>query len=291
MSFIFAALAPMKPLKILALAAGLLAAGSLNSNAQSNTVTVTNVVLVLVTNVVTVTNIVSSAPAMVPAPAPAVEAEPKYPWKSSLSAGLTLTRGNSHTLLYYGDIGTEKKTPQNEYSLGAAGTYGSQNGKENDNNYHAFGQWNHLFNERLYDYVRAEASRDLIADLDYRLNVGPGIGYYWIKGTNTTLSTEAGAGYQIEHLGGEYNSFATVRLAEQFEHKFNDRARLWQKAEWLPQVDELDNYVINFEIGLETSITKSVSFKNVFIDSYATQPAPGRYKNDAKFISAISYKF
>lgn len=284
----------MKLLKTIALAAGILAAGSLNINAQSNTVTVTNVVMVLVTNVVTVTNIVSSAPATpvlaAPTPAP-VEAEPKYPWKSSLSAGLTLTRGNSHTLLYYGDIGTEKKTPQNEYSLGAAGTYGSQNGKENDNNYHAFGQWNHLFTERLYDYVRAEAMRDIIADLDYRINVGPGIGYYWIKGTNTTLSTEAGAGYQIEHLGGEYKSFATLRLAEQFEHKFNDRARLWQKAEWLPQVDQLDNYVINFEIGLETSITKSVSFKNTFIDSYATQPAPGRYKNDAKFISAISYKF
>jgi putative salt-induced outer membrane protein len=286
----------MKLLKTIALAAGILAAGSLNSNAQTNIVTVTNVVTVLVTNIVTVTNIVSSepapAPAVVPATNPAVaETTPKYPWKSSISAGLALTRGNSHSLLYNGDIETAKKTPNNEYSLGAGGAYGSQNGKENDNNYHAFGQWNHLFSERLYDYVRAEAKRDLIADLDYRINIGPGIGYYWVKGTNTTLSTEAGAGYQNEHLGGAYNSFATLRLAEQFEHKFTDRARLWQKCEWLPQVDELDNYVINFEIGIETSITKSISFKNSFVDSYATQPAPGRYKNDAKFISAISYKF
>jgi len=284
----------MKPVKTIALVAGILAACSLNSNAQNNIVTVTNVVMVMVTNVVTITNVVVSAPAPVLAPPAtplAVDLPPKYPWESSISAGLTLTRGNSHTLLYQGEILTAKKTPNNEYSLGAGGAYGSQNGKENDNTYHAFGQWNHLFSERLYDYVRVEAKRDLIADLDYRINIGPGVGYYWIKGTNTTLSTEAGAGYQVEHLGGDYNSFATIRLAEQFEHKFSDRARLWQKCEWLPQVDELDNYVSNFEIGIETTITRSISIKNILVDSYATQPAPGRYKNDVKFISALSYKF
>ncbi|HZI31138.1 MAG TPA: DUF481 domain-containing protein, partial [Candidatus Binatia bacterium] len=261
-----------------------------SSRAQTNIVTLTNLVTVTVTNVVTITNIVASAPA-VPEAGPKVKKVPKYPWESSVSAGLTLTRGNSHTLLYEGDIQTAKKTPDNEYSLGAGGAYGGQGSQTDVNNYHAYGQWNHLFNERLYDYVRAEAKRDVVADLDYRVNIGPGIGYYLIKGTNTTLATEAGAGYQYEHLDDEFNSFATFRLAENFEHKFNARARFWQKLEWVPQVDEVDNYLVNFEVGIETGITKSLSLRTYLVDNYATQPAPGRLKNDVKIVSAIAYKF
>ena len=283
-----------KHLAILFAAASVLTASVFPAAAQTNVYTVTNVVTVLVTNIVTITNVIASAPgpAVLPEAKPAaVELATKYPWASSISAGFALTRGNSHTLLYSGDFKTAKKTPNNEYMLGAGGAYGSQDSKDNVNNYHGFGQWNHLFTERLYDYVRADAQRDVIADLDYRFNLGPGFGYYLIKQTNTTLAAEAGVGYQYEHLGGSYNSFATLRLAERFEHKFNDRARVWQSVELIPQVDEFDNYVLNFEVGIETTITKSFSLKICLDDSYQNQPAANRQKNDVKIVSGISYKF
>lgn len=290
---IYSRLISMKKLEPIALAAGILVAFSLNTSAQTTSVvTVTNVVMVMVTNVVTVTNVVASAPAPTPVTLPpSVEMVKKYPWESSASAGLTLTRGNSHTLLYSAGLTSDKKTPDNEYSLGASGTYGSQDGKDNVNNYGGFSQWNHLFTERFYAYLRADALRDVIADLDYRFNVGPGVGYYWFKGTNTTLATEAGAGYQTQHLGGNYDSYGTVRFAENFEHKFSDRARLWQKAEILPQVDKFQNYVINFEIGMEASITKTFSLKTFLDDTYQSEPASGRYRNDIKLVSGVSYKF
>ena len=278
---------------ILSIVAAVLTAFSLSTTAQTNIVTVTNVVSILVTNVVTVTNVVDATPAPAPAPAPpaAMEMAVKYPWASSVSAGLTLTRGNSHTLLYSGSIATDRKTPDNEFSLGASGAYGSQDSVENVNNYSGFAQWNHLFSERFYAYARVDAMRDVIADLDYRFNLGPGVGYYLIKQTNTTLAVEAGVGYQNEHLGDEYNSFATARLAERFEHKFSDRARFWQNAEFLPQVDKLQNYAINFEIGLEASITNTFGLKTFLDDNYQSEPAANHYRNDVKLISGVSYKF
>lgn len=287
----------MKTIKTLTIAA-LIAGASLGASAQTNVITVTNVVTIMVTNVVTVTNIVSAPPVAAPVAnvetnvaAAVVPPEPKYPWNSSISAGLSLTRGNSHTMLYNGDFETAKKTPENEYLLGASGSYGSQDSKDNVNEYGGFGQWNKMFTPRFYGYLRAEAKRDLIADLDYRFNLGPGAGYYLVKREFTTLNVEAGAGYLYEHLGGEYNSYATVRLAEKFEHKFKDRARVWQSVEWLPQVDELDNYIINFEIGAEASLTKKFSLKTTLQDTYQSQPASGRLKNDVKIISGVSYKF
>lgn len=278
------------------MSAGILAAFALGASAQTtiytNTYQTTNVVTVLVTNIVTVTNIVEVKPAAEPETKPAeVEKIPKYPWESSLTAGLTLTRGNSHTLLYTGSIQTSKKTPDNEYLFGASGAYGSQNSQDNVNNYGGYGQWNHLFTDRFYGYLRVDALRDVIADLDYRVNVGPGVGYYVIKGTNTTLKAEAGGGMQYQHLGDNYSSYGTVRFAESFEHKFNDRARLWEKAEILPQVDKFQNYVVNAEIGIESLITKSVSLKTYLDDTYQSEPAAGRYRNDIKLVSGLSYKF
>ncbi len=266
---------------------------SSSTSAQTNIVTVTNVVYIMVTNVITVTNVVAATPAPAPAPATpvAIVMATKYPWVSSVSAGLTLTRGNSHTLLYSGSIATDKKTPDNEFSLGASCAYGSQNSVDTVNNYGGFAQWSHLFTERFYAYARADTLRDVIADLDYRFNLGPGIGYYLLKQTNTTLAVETGMGYQNEHLGDQYNSFATARLAERFEHKFSDRARFWQTAEFLPQVDKLQNYAINFEIGVEASITKTFSLKTFLDDNYQSEPAANHYRNDIKLISGVSYKF
>ena len=283
----------MKTIKNILGGIGILTAFSLTATAQNEVVTVTNYVTILVTNVVTITNVVASAPVPAPAPGavPAPTAPVRNPWKSSVSAGITLTRGNSDTTLVSADVLTEKKTPKNEYSLGAGVAYGEQNSQDTVNNYKASAQWNHLFSDRFYGYVRTDGLRDAIANVDYRLTIGPGAGYYLLKAARTTLGVEGGVNFEAQRLGGTDQNFATVRLAENFEHKFNDRARLWQKVEIFPQVDKLDNYVVNFEIGLETIITKSFSLKTCLDDNYANRPAAGHEKNDAKIVAGVSYKF
>lgn len=225
----------------------------------------------------------------------------KYPWEHSVSAGVTLTRGNSQTALFTADFTATKKTPVNEYLFGLAGAYGNNSSVDTVNNYKGSAQWNHLFNERLYGYVLGAALRDVIQNVDYRINVGPGIGYYFIKDKMTYLAGEAGLGYEAEHLNGSVvggvnqpgkdESFATVRLADRFEHKFNDHARLWQTAEILPQIDKFDNFIVNFEIGVETSVTKSVTLKTYLDDNYQKIPAAGKLKNDIKIVAAVGYKF
>jgi putative salt-induced outer membrane protein YdiY len=107
----------------------------------------------------------------------------------------------------------------------------------------------------------------------------------------TYLAGEAGAAFEAEHLGSKSDTFATVRFADRFEHKFNDHARVWQTAEILPQIDRLDNYVINFELGVEASMTKNLSLKTYLDDTYQNRPAASKLKNDVKIVAAIGYKF
>ncbi|HEV2320558.1 MAG TPA: DUF481 domain-containing protein, partial [Verrucomicrobiae bacterium] len=89
-------------------------------------------------------------------------AKPK--WVSDVSAGLTLTRGNSDTTLASLTAKTDRKTDVDEWSLGANATYGkarilvngvnesSTTAQEAD----AFLQYDHLFTERFYGYARVE---------------------------------------------------------------------------------------------------------------------------------------
>jgi len=216
---------------------------------------------------------------------------PKYPWESTLTAGLTLTEGNSDTLLTSVALKTHKKTPENEFMFGADGTYGKDNGVENNNSLHGVAQYNHLFSERFFGYVIAEGLHDGIADLNYRITVGPGAGYYLLKETNTTLAVEAGVSMVTEELGTNTTTYGSLRLAERFEHKFSDSARVWEKAELLPQVNKLQNFLVNAEVGAEAALSKNFSLSVVLQDNFVDQPAAGRKNNDMKLISGITYKF
>jgi len=157
---------------------------------------------------------------------------------------------------------------------------------------HGFGQANHLFSEKFYGYLRVNALHDAIADLQYRITIGPGAGYYLLKETNTTLAVEAGSAVVFERLGTNDNTYATLRLAERFEHKlFEQKARIWQTVEILPQVDDFNNYIVNAELGIEAAVNSKLSLQTFVVDNYNNQPAGGRQKNDVKIVSGLKYKF
>src|SRR4051812_7407054 len=81
-------------------------------------------------------------------------APPEPRWDSSAAAGLTLTRGNSDTLLATVNLQTQKKTTIHEFIFGADAAYGESNGTVDNNTLHGFGQYNYLFTDRTYGGVR-----------------------------------------------------------------------------------------------------------------------------------------
>jgi len=243
-----------------ALAAGLLAAGLLAAAAQN-----------------------PAAPLTPPPPQPA--------WETLASAGLTLTKGNSDTMLANLGVTTAKKWTGNEISLGANMTYGEASGVQNVNNYNAFGQYNRLFSDRAYGGLKLTAMKDDIANIDYRFTISPLAGYYFLKNATTQLSVEGGPSYVVEDLGGVSRSYAGLRVGERFEHKFSDAAKLWQTAEFIPQVDRFSQYLFNFELGVDSAITKQVSLRAVLQDNYNSNPALGRKANDLRLITGVAYKF
>ncbi len=194
-------------------------------------------------------------------------------------------------------VDSQRKWAKDEVFLGASGGYGESTvndvNTKNTEFVQGFGQYNHLFTERLYGGLRLDGQYDGIAGIEYRFKVSPMVGYYLIKNDRMTLAAEAGPSLIYEHLEGQHShGYWAARFAERFEYKLTATTRLWESLEYLPQVDEWDkNYLLNFEAGIETAITKKWSLRVVFQDQYASEPAPGRKQNDMRLLAGTAYKF
>ena len=232
---------------------------------------------------------------------PAVATPPPKPmWDSLGTIDLTLTRGNSRSFLVIGGLRTQKKWTDDEVLLGGGAGYGDTTSSDANGHSHdtktqdflkGFGQWNHLFTERFYSGLRLEGLHDDIASIDYRFILSPMAGYYLIKETNTSLSVEAGPSFVYQKLAGVESTYMGARVAERFEHKFETGAKIWESAEWIPQVDKVENWILNLEAGVSAPITKSLDARLVVQDSYNNRPADDRLKNDLKLMAGIGYKF
>ncbi|EEF59422.1 DUF481 domain-containing protein [Pedosphaera parvula] len=225
------------------------------------------------------------------APVPAVVEIVKPKWESSAAAGLTLTRGNSRTVLATANLASQRKWSDQELLLGTDAAYGANKGVKDTESLHGFSQYNRLLSDRWYYGVKLEGLHDAIADVKYRFTLAPLVGYFFIKEKDTTLKGEVGPAAVYQNQGGDAKGFLSLRAGERFEHKFSDTAKVWQSFEILPQVDDFNNFFINAEIGADAALTQKVSLTAYIQDTYYNVPAPGRQKNDIKLVSGIKYKF
>jgi putative salt-induced outer membrane protein YdiY len=267
--------------------------------AQAQTSTTTNRTTITNQNtIVTTTTVITKTTNNAATGRPIVHV-PTYPWKSTITLGVTLARGNTDTTLASASFITEKKWPLNDLVFGGDGLYGEtknpgqQQYTESAEVLHGYSQYNRTITDGLYGYGRIDGFHDGIADIKYRVTLAPGIGYFFITNKITDLSAEIGPGYIREQLGGDTESFATLRIGEKFHYAISAHAKAWESIEYLPQVDRFNNYIVNAELGIEAALNKSnnLSLRSVLDDCYNNIPAANRLKNDLKLITSLVYKF
>lgn len=223
-------------------------------------------------------------------------------WESVASLGVTLTRGNSETFLGTIGFNSQRKWAHDEALLGANAGYGENTVKDpatgdkdtttTDKYAKGFGQYNHLFSPHVYGGLRLDAQYDAVAGVDYRVTLSPLLGYYLIKKPDTLLGFEIGPGFVAENLSDEEaDQYITLRLAQRFEHKFSDKGKVWESAEYLPRFQDFGDYVLNGEIGASAAITKTIELRIVLQDTYRSEPPAGRDNNDLKIIAGVGYRF
>jgi len=220
----------------------------------------------------------------------------KEAWHGDVAFGLSLAKGNANTLLLNGEAKAVKLWSENELALGADGQYGLNNwGKSNEvktaDNIHGFTEYKRLFTERFYGSARIDGFHDDVADLHYRIIVGPAAGYYFIKSATTKFDGEIGPSFITEKQGSNTTSFVTMRTSERGEHSFTKTSKIWEEVDYLPQVDDFHNYLLNAEVGAEAAINTRLSLRVVAMDKFNNRPPTGILRNDITLVSSVVYKY
>jgi putative salt-induced outer membrane protein YdiY len=210
--------------------------------------------------------------------------------ENSIALGVTMTDGNSDTLLTTASALHDRKREDYTLRLGVDFAYGKNDGEENNNNVKGVADYRYLVSERAYVFANLTALHDEIADINYRAVLSTGPGYYLMKNARATLGVEAGPAYIREEVGDDENDDLALRFGERYDRQLSPTAKCWQALEYLPVVDDFDDYLLNAEIGVEAAINSAASLRLVVKNAYDSTPAVDREKSDTTVIGALAYQ-
>lgn len=151
-------------------------------------------------------------------------------------------------------------------------------------------------NYNLYDnvYALTDASwfQDKFAGIDNRYIYALGLGYAVLSGSKHKLNTEAGVNYTSEEFtNGTDNDYSGGRLFVHYTYIFNDKNKLSQSVEYLHDFENPDNYMINTETSLVSTLNSFLSFKTSYSTIHDNEPAAGKKETDSKVLMALVMNF
>ncbi|MCH8510072.1 MAG: DUF481 domain-containing protein [Kiritimatiellae bacterium] len=220
-------------------------------------------------------------------------------FETDLNLGLNLTRGNRETSTL--TIGAQTKriqaphefTAEVKYNYGRSTLRPDDGTKRTDTTQDVIEgetQYNYLFSENTYALVVFSALKDEIAKIDYRLIGGPGIGHYFVRNDVWLLSVEIGISYLTENQDGDKDDYITGRLAQKYERNLSENALVWQNLEYLPELEDFENYLLEVEIGARAQLNGNLSLRVVLQSRYDNTPAQGKKHNDLTLLAGIGYR-
>jgi len=225
-------------------------------------------------------------------------AEPAGSWEHSVALGLNLTRGNSDTTLGNLAVKSAAATERTVVTLGLEGTYGKSRVEEDGvslarttaQNAKASANGKRMW-DRRYAYLDGTLAHDRIADVAYRMIVGPGAGYIVWQSDGMKLACEAGAGYLWEEVGDVRDHYPAFRFLERWDWRITDTSASWQEIEYLPRADRFGEYLMRAEAGVEAALNARVNLRCVLQAKYDSEPAEDQEREDVSLVAALAWKW
>lgn len=227
---------------------------------------------------------------------------PATKWTGSVVANGLLTRGNSNTeaLGVSAEAVYRRDTLENNdrFTLKGAYNFGREENKATGDksttvdNFFAAAKYDRFLTDQLYAFGLVRYDHDRIADLNFRLSPGAGVGYQFFEGPTFNLSAEAGASFVYEdYASGGQDQHAALRLAYHVDKKLNDTLALFHNLEYLPAFENPGDYNLNADAGIRATLTKSFFTEFKLVYQRDSTPAPGAQKNDLRYLLGVGWAF
>lgn len=161
---------------------------------------------------------------------------PPQQWTGSIVVNGNMARGNTHSenigMEANAQLRRKSETVDDRFTLAGDYNYGNNTSGGSQttttDNWFALGKYDRYFTEKWYGYGQVRYDHDRLADLNYRIAPGAGVGYQWYEQPDFHLSTEAGGSQIFEDYSttGQDEYFA-LRFAYHVDKQINDKVSVF----------------------------------------------------------------
>jgi putative salt-induced outer membrane protein YdiY len=213
-------------------------------------------------------------------------------WTYQLGFDLSGSAGNAENLGTSVNAQAKLEGPSDRLLL-----YGSYNYKETDGLRSADEQkagmrYTNFFGEKMGWFVREELERDTFEGVDFRSTTALGLSYRFIKRDRLSLEGSAGLSYRYDSysdVGADNVDFPGLDFGADLGWQFADWGKLVTKASYIPSFEDLGDYIIEQETGVDVPLGVSDAWVMRFglSNQYNSRPSGNREKLDTTWFARL----
>lgn len=231
----------------------------------------------------------------------AVEDDPKYVDDVSIGVGGLFSAGNARTIAITTLGRARIRRDEHQFSVAATANF-ARAGKRGETvdttveNYQGLLRYDHFFTNEISLFLQSTGRRDRFQGLDLRLNVDPGVAYYFINTKVQRLQVEGG--YDLQHdirrdaslvqsvpEGAppgtpapppldKSQTLHNARLFLGYENKLRKEVALIASVEYLQNFADIETYRFIADIGLKSTIAERLALATTYTARYENKPLP-----------------
>jgi putative salt-induced outer membrane protein len=145
---------------------------------------------------------------------------------------------------------------------------------------------------RLAAYGSVAWYRNTFAGVSRRFSEGVGLGYKAWLAPRDTLTLEGGVSFSQERLtSGLTDDYAAARVAGSYRHQFAGKASFSLGAQFLPQLADLADYLLDARAELAAPLSTNLAIKLGYLLRYESEPAAGFEETDTIFTAGLQVTY
>ena len=201
------------------------------------------------------------------------------------------TNGNTNTTTFSSKLQGIAALSDTE-SIKAKGSilYSESDENTSANKYNVELDYNHMINEKLYSYMGINYIKDQLSDYDYRLNIGPGLGYKLLEDEIQTIDIQGGLDYAYDKYNdGSKDNYLAGRSEINYKYEFSQNVEFKQMLSHLTSFEDSEKYFAVSDSSIGVKMTQNLSLGVSYAMDYTNKT--GKEKLDKKFLTSLIVDF
>ena len=201
------------------------------------------------------------------------------------------TNGNTNTTTFSSKLqGIAARSDTESIKAKGSILYSESDENTSANKYNIELDYNHMINEKLYSYMGINYIKDQLSDYDYRLNIGPGLGYKLLEDEIQTIDIQGGLDYAYDkYNNGLKDNYLAGRTELNYKYKFSQSVEFKQMLSYLASFEDGEKYFAVSDSAIGVKMTQNLSLGVSYNMDYTNKTE--KEKLDTKFLTSLIIDF